>query len=205
VRQIVGRVSIMPMNTSSELGSVLQRGQSRDPQTTIANNTSVQASNSAGSHKAVAGLIPRRSPRFIGRGNTAESLDQGPHISEEQLANDRERRRVRQRTRQQNMTEEQRSSNLFEHVMHEHVQAEVARLLGRVSRVAMNTSEGYMELGPQHRGMLYLPYIQHLTICSSLMRKSTTQKTAVMRVTKRICMKVSWRIPNLIPKTAPKS
>ncbi|KAI3849866.1 hypothetical protein MKW98_026780 [Papaver atlanticum] len=111
-------------------------------------SSSVQASNSAGSYKAVSRLIPRRSPRFIGRGNTAESLDQGPHISEEQLANDRERRRVRQRTRQKNMMEKRRSSNLFEHVMHEHVQAEITRLLCCVSRVAMNTSEEYMEYGP---------------------------------------------------------
>ncbi|KAI3905811.1 hypothetical protein MKW98_006445 [Papaver atlanticum] len=34
-------------------------------------NSSVQFSNSAG------GFIPRRSPRFIGCGNTAESLDKG--------------------------------------------------------------------------------------------------------------------------------
>ncbi|XP_026418315.1 uncharacterized protein LOC113313733 [Papaver somniferum] len=189
---------------------------------------SVQVSNSAG------GFIPRRSPRFIGRGNTAESLDQeqlagererkrvrertrllimteeqrsieselyrnrkkaakeklnlpstsivnnDPHISEKQLAGERERNRVRQRIHRQNMTEEQRlierehdrnrylaakeklnfpsssasntSSNLFEHVMHEHVQAEVERLIGGISTVGMNTNEGYMELGPASRG-----------------------------------------------------
>ncbi|RZC77265.1 hypothetical protein C5167_001393 [Papaver somniferum] len=56
------------------------------------------------------------------------------------------------------MTEEQRSSNLFEHVMHEHVQEEVVRLLGCVSRVAMNTSEGYMELGPQHRALIHTTF-----------------------------------------------
>ncbi|KAI3939964.1 hypothetical protein MKW98_029740 [Papaver atlanticum] len=106
------------------------------------------------------------------------------HISEERLANERERNRVRQRTRRLNMTEEQRSiesgrdrnrytaakenlnhaststgnndAHIFEHVIHRHVQAEVGRLIGRVSAIRMNTTEGYMELGPQHRGKLYV-------------------------------------------------
>ncbi|XP_026434530.1 uncharacterized protein LOC113332066 isoform X4 [Papaver somniferum] len=203
---------------------------------------SVQVSNSAG------GFIPRRSPRFIAHGNTAESLNQDlhillwnfvirrrnmseeqlvgererkrvrqrtrrlimteeqrlierdrkkaakeklnlpstsivnddAHISKKQLAGERERHRVRQRTHRQNMMEEQRliesecdrnrylaakeklnfpsssagntSSNLVEHVMHEHAQAEAERLIGRILTIGMNTSEGYMELGPEHKG-----------------------------------------------------
>ncbi|XP_026403826.1 uncharacterized protein LOC113299105 isoform X2 [Papaver somniferum] len=196
---------------------------------------SVQVSNSAG------GFIPRRSPRFIAHGNTAESLNQvrRRNMSEEQLAGERDRKRVRQRTRRLIMTEEQRliererdrnrkkaakeklnlpstsivnddahisknswlvndketvfgrepidkmmeeqrliesecdhnrylaakeklnfpsssagntSSNLVEHVMHEHAQAEVERLIGRISTIGMNTSEGYMELVPEHKG-----------------------------------------------------
>ncbi|KAI3832822.1 hypothetical protein MKX03_026583 [Papaver bracteatum] len=50
------------------------------------------------------------------------------------------------------------SSNLFEHVMHAHVQVEVGRLIGRISTVRMNTSEGYMELGPEHRAPLHTTF-----------------------------------------------
>ncbi|RZC89266.1 hypothetical protein C5167_030970 [Papaver somniferum] len=208
---------------------------------------SVQVSNSAGV------IIPRRSPRFIGRGNTAGLLNevQRRDISEEYLADEQERKRVRERTRRLNMTEEQRSierernrvrertrrqdmtegqrliererdrnrylaakdkmnlpssiasntsPSLFEHVMHEHVQAEVEILIGRISTVVMNTSEGYMELGLNTE----LPYIQHLTICSSLMSKSTIQETIWMRVTKRICKKGNCTILNLINETTVK-
>ncbi|KAI3844343.1 hypothetical protein MKX03_034591 [Papaver bracteatum] len=50
------------------------------------------------------------------------------------------------------------SPTLFEHVMHEHVQAEVERLIGRISTVGMNTSEGYMELGPEHRAPIHTTF-----------------------------------------------
>ncbi|XP_026434529.1 uncharacterized protein LOC113332066 isoform X3 [Papaver somniferum] len=209
---------------------------------------SVQVSNSAG------GFIPRRSPRFIAHGNTAESLNQDlhillwnfvirrrnmseeqlvgererkrvrqrtrrlimteeqrlierdrkkaakeklnlpstsivnddAHISKKQLAGERERHRVRQRTHRQNMMEEQRliesecdrnrylaakeklnfpsssagntSSNLVEHVMHEHAQAEAERLIGRILTIGMNTSEGYMELGPEHKAPIHTTF-----------------------------------------------
>ncbi|KAI3986254.1 hypothetical protein MKX01_028535 [Papaver californicum] len=98
------------------------------------------------------------------------------NITEEQLANERQLNRDRQRIRRKNMTEEQRlmvrernrlqhrapketptlpststcnnDAHLFETVTQQHVQAEVERVIGRVSTMSMNISEGHMELGP---------------------------------------------------------
>ncbi|KAI3967172.1 hypothetical protein MKX01_042757 [Papaver californicum] len=101
------------------------------------------------------------------------------NMTEEQRANERQLNRDRQRIRRENMTEEHRSmvserdrlryraskanptlpststanndARLFETVIQQHVQAEVERIISRVSIMSMNISEGYMELGPQHR------------------------------------------------------
>ncbi|KAI3985843.1 hypothetical protein MKX01_026629 [Papaver californicum] len=112
------------------------------------------------------------------------------NMTEEQCANERQLNRDRQRICLENMTKEQSSmvperdrlrhrapkenptlpststtnndARLFEIVIQQHVQAEVERTIGPVLTISMNISEGYMELGPQHIGKLYMEFVSML-------------------------------------------
>ncbi|KAI3900738.1 hypothetical protein MKW92_036313, partial [Papaver armeniacum] len=87
------------------------------------------------------------------------NMNRRHNMTDEERLLQNEHRQNQHRSRQQtienrNLPSTSTTNNdthLFEHVIHKHVQAEVARLTGRVSAVTMNNTEGYMELGPEHR------------------------------------------------------
>ncbi|XP_026459925.1 uncharacterized protein LOC113360655 [Papaver somniferum] len=118
--------------------------------------------------------IPRRCPRFIGCRSTTESLDQGQSRDPQTtiMKNSRKKQlwRAQHKSIQEKMTEQQKHAfDERQRIAYQNRKtrineasasssAEVTRLLGCVSRVVMNTSEGYMELGHQHRAPIHTTF-----------------------------------------------
>ncbi|KAI3989592.1 hypothetical protein MKX01_036201 [Papaver californicum] len=77
-----------------------------------------------------------------------------------------EHRRIQRRAGQQNVEKinlpssstSNAEANLFEHVIQQHVQEEVERIIGHVSTMSVNTTAGFLELGQEHRAPLHTRY-----------------------------------------------